>query len=98
MSHLLNLCNKILEKEKIPEKWAACIVKRLYKKSSVKNLENYLHIALLDFILKILTQMFYDRIVKWAEDHSLIPEFQCGFRKNSCCTDNISVLNGLIHM
>lgn len=95
---LLKLFNKILETEVTPERWANIIVIMLYKKGLVEKLENYRPIALVDTILKLFTQMLNDRIIKWAENSGLLPEFQCGFRKNRSCTDNIFVLNGLINM
>lgn len=42
--------------------------------------------------------MLNDRIIKWAEANGLLPEFQCGFRKNRSCADNVFVLNGLMNL
>ena len=56
---------------------------------------NFRGASLIDILNKILTGMMYNRIYKWAEDHSKFSVSQAGFRKGYSTTDNIFTLMSL---
>ena len=68
----------------------------LYKKGDRTEHDNYRPIALVNTLIKIFTQILYQRLSKWASIHRVLPEFQSGFREGRGCMDNIFTLNALI--
>lgn len=96
--YLLNMYNKILNTETIPETWSTIQMSLLYKKGNKKDPYNYRGIALIVTICKIFTQILYNRLQPWLEEARLLNEFQMGFRKGRGTTDNIFTLMGIIHL
>jgi hypothetical protein len=95
-SYLLDLLNKILKTQTIPTEWSKILIFVLHKKGDPSVPSNYRIIALINTIVKILTRILEIRLSKWAEDSSILPEGQCGFRKGRGCIDNIFVLYSVL--
>ena len=57
---------------------------------------NYRGITLLNSIGKIFTSIRNVRLTEWAEERSLLPESQFGFRENRRTIDCVFILNTLI--
>lgn len=93
---LLAAFNKILDREITPDGWSGVLISMLFKKGDVSNPENYRPIALINSIVKLFTQIMYNRLSNWVERNGVLPEFQSGFRKGRGCLDNIFTLNSLI--
>ena len=88
---LANLYTTCLKDNKIPEDWNNAIIILLHKKGNTKDLTNYRHISLPNFIYKLLTSIITDIIGKiLGENH---PREQAGFRKGHSTIDNLHILN-----
>ena len=61
------LFNKILTEERIPDCWTNINLRMIYKKGDNKNPVNYRPIALVNSILKLFTQVIYNRLYEWTE-------------------------------
>ena len=49
-------------------------------------------------LLLLFTQILDMRGKKWCEVTNLLAEYQCGFRSNRECLDNVFTLNALIQL
>ena len=95
--YILSLFNKALSSGSTPASWSRVIISMLYKNKRDKDdPNNYRPIALVNVLVKLFTLIICRRLSSWAEDNSLLPEFQSGFRTGRRCMDNIFVLNALI--
>jgi len=79
---------------KPPSEWRDAVIVPIHKggKKPKANTDNYRGIALLAVIGKLFTRVIATRIKAWAEEHKLLPEEQCGYRKNRGTLDLITVL------
>lgn len=93
---VLNCFNKIFDGEVMPSSWSKIIISMLFKKGDDSVLDNYRPIALVNVLVKLFTQIIYNRLSQWAELNKILPEFQNGFRKGRGCLDNIFMLNTLV--
>ena len=59
-------------------------------------MSNYHGITLLSSMGKIFTSIICSRLTEWAEERSLVPDSQFGFRQNRRATDCIFILNALV--
>ena len=98
VEYLTFIFNKSLKEERVPHSWVNIVLKMLYKKGEKLDPENYRPIALVNSILKILTTILNNRLMDFAEDHGLLPEYQSGFRKKRSCLDNVFILNSMIQV
>lgn len=95
--YILNLFNNILYLEATPKKWPEIILSLIHKKGDKSEPNNYRGIALINTLCKLFTQILLSRLNTWLEEHTVIPEFQSGFRKNRSCIDNIFSLTSIVH-
>ena len=58
--------------------------------------QNYRGISLQPIVLKGLASNLGNRLSNWVEDHDILAEEQCGFRKERECMDHIFTLNGIV--
>ena len=82
---LLNFCNRIWSKEKIPEEWRKGLLIKLPKKGDLSYCKNRCGIMLLNMSSKVFCRVILERI-KVALDEKLREE-QAGFRAGRSCTD-----------
>lgn len=87
--------NYVLRHEFIPESWGDLKMSLIHK-NHPKSPSNYRGISLLNFSAKIFTSLLTNRIAKWADKKSLIPECQSGFRFERSCIDNLFILQAII--
>ena len=92
---ILPLFNKILTLWEYPENWSLSMLCPIHKSGSMSDPNNFRGVSLIDILNKILTDIIYNRIYKWAENNSKLSESQAGFRKGYSTTDNIFTLMSL---
>lgn len=76
---ILRLFNDIMDIE-VPDSFKKAVIFPLYKKGAVNSVRNYRGISFIDTITKLFTGVLLQRLGKWVEKHSLLNEFQAGFR------------------
>ena len=85
--HLLELFNKIIDKNQMPQEWETGMVINIHKKGTKSKCENYRGITLLSTAYKLFANIIKNRRNEYLEDETV--EEQCGFRKGRSCTDAI---------
>ena len=74
--------------EKVPQDWKDATIVTIYKrKGSHQDCNNYRGISLLSIVGKVMSRVVVIRLSAFAE--SVVPESQCGFRKNRSTIDQI---------
>jgi len=92
--HMLELFNKIIDKNQMPQEWETGMVINLHKKGTKSKCENYRGITLLPTAYKLFANIITNRLNEHLEDEML--EEQCGFRKGRSCTDAIFTVQQVI--
>lgn len=89
------ILNRILSEEIIPDNWSNALMSMIFKKGEKTDPANYLGIALVNSVTKILTLILKNRFVKWMDTEKILPESQLGFRKGKSCTDAVFILHSV---
>ena len=95
---LLNIFNKILDEERVPNTWGNISTFMIYKKGDKHEPSNYRSIALINVIVKFFTQILCSRLNNWIKIFDKLPEHQAGFRPERSCNDNIYTLNSVVQI
>jgi len=66
----------------VPSEWKVAKVIPLYKSGSLTEIDNYRTISILPTLSKILEKIVYKQLMAHLERHSLLFEYQFGFRPN----------------
>ena len=66
----------------MPSEWKVAKVIPLYKSGSLAKIDNYTPISILPTLSKILEKIVYKQLMAHLERHSLLFEYQFGFRPN----------------
>lgn len=98
LEYLTYLFNRILEKEEMPSSWSNILLRMIFKKGDRVDPANYRHIALVNCITKVFTQILAGTLSNWVEDNKLLDEWQAGFRRGRSTTDHIFTLNAMIQI
>ena len=69
----------------LPSDWKRANVVPIFKKGDRGRVENYRPISLTSVTSKILEHIIHSSIMDHLEQHSLLNEFQHGFRQNRSC-------------
>ena len=85
--HLLELFNKIIDKNQMPQEWETGMVINIHKKGTKSKCENCRGITLLPTAYKLFAHIIKNTLNEHLEDKMV--EEQCGFRKGCSCTDAI---------
>jgi len=93
---LTSLFNKMFQEGIFPTEWTKSIIVPLHKKGDRDNPDNYRGISLLSCVSKIFTGVLNARLMKWAEENSVITDAQAGFRRRHSTVDHIFTLYALI--
>ena len=80
---------RIWETVEIPDTFLEMVLCSIPKKGDPTVCENHRGISLIAHTSKILTLIINARITKYVEEQQILPESQCGFRKNRSTTDMI---------
>ena len=97
ISLLHSLFNRCFEKGSVPSQWNQSTILPIPKGSGVElDPQNYRGISLQPIVLKGLASILGNRLSNWVEDHDILAEEQCGFRKERECMDHIFTLNGIV--
>jgi hypothetical protein len=92
--HLIELFNKIIDKNQMPQEWETGMVINIHKKGKKSKCENYIGITLLPTAYKLFANTIKNRLNEYLEDEMV--EEQCGFRKRRSCTDEIFTVQQII--
>ena len=76
------IINLSLETGVVPSEWKVAKVIPLYKSGSLAEIDNYRPISILPTLSKILEKIVYKQLMAHLERHSLLFEYQFGFRPN----------------
>ena len=95
ISILTNVFNHMLNTGHYPQQWSTGILTPVHKGGSRYDPKSYRGIIVLG---KIFTSILNSRITDWAEERSLIPESQIGFRKYRSTLNCIFILNTAIEV
>ena len=82
---VMNLLEKIWNKEEIPETWRKGLIIKLPKKGNLKKCKNWRGITLLPIVSKVLGRIIIDRIREGID--SRLRKEQAGFRKGRGTTE-----------
>ena len=87
---LTELCHIMWRKEAIPQEFKDATIINLFKrKGNPQVFDNHRGISLLSIAGKILARVLLNRLNEHLERSGLLPESQCGFRKNRGTIDMI---------
>ena len=79
------------ESERLPQQWKDANIVTIYKRKGDKSIcGNYRGISLLSVAGKVLARVMLSRLISFVSD-VVLPESQCGFRKERSTTDMIFV-------
>ncbi len=91
---LLTLLDSVWEEERVPQDWVDSILVPIPKKGDLSRCDNWRGISLLDVVGKAVARLVQTRLQKLAE--RVLPESQCGFRRQRSCTDMIFSVRQLV--
>ncbi len=79
LTHILNLS---LEQGTVPDEMKIAKVLPLFKGGDQVNVTNYRPVSVLPVFSKILEKIMYNRLLSFCEKHSILYDYQFGFRAN----------------
>ena len=95
----LAICyNIIYESSKLDDTFIKSIIFPIFKKGERENTNNYRGIAFMNTVAKTFMSILNSRINKWLHKHTLITEFQAGFREGYSTADNLYNLEAIVHL
>jgi len=93
---LCNMFSKIVDSGFFPDICSNGIIVPIHKKGPVSDVNNYRGIALVSCLSKLFTSVLNKRIEKICNEHNLISDAQCGFRRCRSTVDAIFILMSLV--
>lgn len=93
---LHKLFNKVLSNAEFPNSWRTNFLTPIHKKGDRNDPSNYRGIAVGSHLGKLFCSILHERLVKFSNEHNLIPNHQIGFKKGSRPADHILTLKTLI--
>lgn len=98
LTELARTYSRMYSNGTIDEVFIKTIIFPIHKKGSLNDPANYRGISFMNAIAKIFMGILNERLYAWAEERSIIVEYQAGFRKNYSTTDNIYNLSAIINI
>lgn len=98
LNELAHVYTYILNTADVNECFLKSIIFPVYKKGDPNEVTNYRAIVFMNCIAKVLMGIVNTRLTTWCENHSIINEYQAGFRKHYSTVDNIFNLTSIIHL
>ena len=92
------LFNNVFQNGYFPSIWTNGIIVPLLKKGSLNNVDNYRGITLLSTLGKLFTRVLNNRLMFWADSHSILMDAQAGFRKGRSTVDNTFILHNIVNV
>ena len=80
--YILHIINSCIELHYFPDAWKVAIGKPLAKNNNPKTFSDLRIISILPVLSKILERILHDQIYSYFTENNLLPDNQCGFRKN----------------
>ena len=93
-SRILKLIQQVWEEGRVVGEWQDAVVVPVPKKGDLRHCNNWRGISLLDVVGKIMARIMKERLEVIAG--KVLPESQCGFRKEPGCVDMIFVARQLV--
>ena len=91
---ILSLFNASLKNGHLPTNWKHSKIIMIAKKNMPKDsFSSYRPISLISCLSKCLEKIINSKLISWAEQNSILPDCQAGFRKKNSCQDHILRLN-----
>ena len=91
---MLELMREIWKEKRVVEDWKDAEIVPIPKKGNLQSCDNWRGISLLDVAGKVFARIIQERLQIIAE--SVLPDSQCGFRKNRGCVDMIFTSRQLV--
>jgi hypothetical protein len=88
---LMVIMNRMHDEGVVPSEYKDTILVNLYKKGDPTDTNNYRGIALMSHVGKVLAKVYAMRLDLYVEEHNILPEEQCGFRRGRSTTDMMLV-------
>ena len=85
--HLVELLFAVWDSEVVPVDWVNAQLAPIPKKGNLAECDNWRRIALLDVLGKAVPRIIQSRLSNSMD--SVLPDSQCGFRKNRGCMDMV---------
>ena len=92
------LFNNVFQNGYFPSIWTNGIIVPLHEKGSLNNVDNYRGITLLSTLGKLFTRVLNNRLMLWADSHSILIDAQAGFRKGRSTVDNTFILHYIVNV
>jgi hypothetical protein len=90
---LLEVFNKCLSENFLPDMWKESIIKMIEKKSDdLSDPKNYRPISITSCLMRLLERLILIRLQKHLDNNKILLESQSGFRKNRSTRDNLTFL------
>lgn len=97
LSSITNIINKSITECVFPESWKVAVVKPIPKTNQPSTLNDIRPISLLPCLSKVLEKIVCMQMIKFLEDHQILPQHQSGFRRgHSTATALIDVVDNLL--
>jgi hypothetical protein len=97
LARLSEIFNASLNLSHLPPAWKKSKIKMIHKQKKPKDhFNSYRPISLISCISKLMEKLMNSRILSWAEENSVLPPCQSGFRKGRSCQDHIARLDQII--
>ena len=87
---LHGICQKIWEKERMPEEWSQSVIVTIPKKGDLKKCTNYRTITLINHARKVILKVLLERLKAQMEPY--LAETQTGFRSDRSTVQQILIL------
>jgi hypothetical protein len=91
---MFKLCERVWEREEIPEDWSKAVIVPIYKKKDKTVCDNYRGISLLCHAEKLFASIILQRIRNRTEE--ILTESQAGFRRGRSTIDQLFTLRLLM--
>ena len=73
----------------LPLDWRTALIRPIFKKGDKFNANNYRPISLTSIIIKLMESIIYDQLIKFLNEHQLIPIEQHGFLPGKSIQSNL---------
>jgi hypothetical protein len=97
LPQITHICNLSLRDGTFPTKLKIAKVVPIYKSGAANEVGNYRPISVLPVVSKIFEKLIYNRISAYIDKHSILSEFQFGFRKGKSSYMALNLLVDKLH-